>query len=410
MFYTDLVDDTKPNENEIKLKQHESEVKIDSLDELEIADHAVISFDEKTYCHCIIGKIDVENNRIEIFYYDDGNFECGIDEHLKNEKCIKSAGCKKAELFYDKKKFEIFKVKYSEEVKCLTPKETIDKANDLLGKTKYNVFENNDEHFASYCKTGKAGKLFLIDPQDVNPNEIFGGNIAQKLTANLAQQGTNVILVNTATHIATKFPRSIAAAALPAVAEAAGSVIGIGIEGITMGYDIHKKYKDKKDGKLSTLKFKKYIARRVTRGTFGVAGGIGGGIVGQMVIPVPVVGALVGGFVGGLVGAAVGYGQGILLGELVEKIDTKVKEKKEKEEEKPIKYHVLDKLVFKFQKNITEAKPENDGPVINNEDYDIYVINNLNDNLVEEATTDANAIELPLDLDVYISLNPSHKK
>ena len=50
-----------------------------------------------------------------------------------------------------------------------------------------------------------------------------------------------------------------------------------------MGYDIHKKYKDKKEGKLSTLKFKKYIARRVTRGTFGVAGGIGGGIVGQMV-------------------------------------------------------------------------------------------------------------------------------
>ena len=79
------------------------------------------------------------------------------------------------------------------------------------------------------------------------------------------------------------FIRSAISAALPSVAEAAGSVIGIGIESALMGYDIHKKYKDKKEGKLSTLKFKKYIARRVTRGTFGVAGGIGGGIVGQMV-------------------------------------------------------------------------------------------------------------------------------
>lgn len=42
------------------------------------------------------------------------------------------------------------------------------------------------------------------------------------------------------------------------------------------------------------MKFKKYIARRVTRGTMSVTGGIAGGILGQMVIPIPVVGAVVG--------------------------------------------------------------------------------------------------------------------
>jgi hypothetical protein len=387
-----------------KKLNHENEYQIHTLNELSIGDHAVLVFNDKTYCHCIIEKI--ENNNISIIYYDDGKNECDVILNTQQEKCRK-VGTKKAEIInFDQKKFEIFKVVYNEDDEiCLNSVQTLLKANELVGKTKYNIFENNDEHFAIYCKTGKAGKIFLLDPQEVNSNEVFGGSIAKKIKGNLAQTGTNIILVNTAKHLASRFPRSIAAAALPSVAEAAGSVIGIGIEGIAMGYDIHKKYKDNKDGKLSTIKFKKYIARRVTRGTFGVAGGIGGGIIGQLVVPVPVVGALVGGFVGGLLGAAVGYGQGVLIGELVEKIDTKIKEKKELVVEKTA-YNVLGNLVFKFDKDVLKEDDSAEAiPVINNDDYDIYVINNVDDNLVQNSVDDAVDIKLPLDLSLYISLN-----
>ena len=48
-----------------------------------------------------------------------------------------------------------------------------------------------------------------------------------------------------------------------------------------------------KDGKINDTKFKKYVAKRVTRGVNSVAGGVAGGIIGQMIIPVPVLGAVV---------------------------------------------------------------------------------------------------------------------
>ena len=224
MFYTDLIDNENKTEQSegTKANSHENEVKISSVDELSIADHIVIAFNDKNYCHCIVTNVNSKTNTIEIVYYDDGKVECdieraiefGIEEKEKKdetnkatEECARIPGVKKTDLLFDKDKFEIFKVIYTEEVKCLSVSQTIAKVNELVGESKYNVFENNDEHFANYCKTGKAGKLFVLDPQDVDPNEVFGGNIAKKLTSNLAQQGTNVILVNTATHIATRFPR-----------------------------------------------------------------------------------------------------------------------------------------------------------------------------------------------------------
>ena len=44
---------------------------------------------------------------------------------------------------------------------------------------------------------------------------------------------------------------------------------------------------------------------------------------------------------------------------------------------------------------------------INHDDYEIFVINNLNDKLVQETATDDHSIEL--DLDMYISINAENK-
>ncbi len=54
-------------------------------------------------------------------------------------------------------------------------------------------------------------------------------------------------------------------------------MIFAGIEGISTGYDIYKEHKKMQEGKIDRLKFKKYVAKRVTRGTVTVAGSVAGG-------------------------------------------------------------------------------------------------------------------------------------
>ena len=46
---------------------------------------------------------------------------------------------------------------------------------------------------------------------------------------------------------------------------------------MSVGFDIYKKHKELEEGKINKLKFKKYIAKRVTRGIASVGGGVAGG-------------------------------------------------------------------------------------------------------------------------------------
>jgi hypothetical protein len=414
-------EELKDTEVELKIVDKQNEKEIASLEELQPGDHAVIAFNDKQFCHVIVENVEVKPKKLQIIFYqlaESSVFaENAITDQNNNPEKVekskeKNIGVKESAIEVDFDKFRIYKVIYDEKSeKTLEPSETIKRAREHIGSAKYNVFMNNDEHFVIYCKTGKAGKLFLIDPKDVDVKNVLGGSIFDRIKGSLTMTGTHVLLVSTAKHISSSFPRNIAATSLPVVAEAAGSIIGIGVEGISMGYDIHKKYKENKDGKLGTIKFKKYVAKRVTRGTMGVAGGIGGGVIGQLVIPVPVLGALVGGFVGGIVGSAVGHGQGILLGELIEAIDNKVKDKQnhtkvketvEESESQERNFNVLQNLVWKFPEGITKPESkievesssqasqlETIAPVdinfvmnahegFDHKDYDVYVIDKAN--------------------------------
>lgn len=289
------------------------EAKVDKLSVLGAGDHIVISVDAQKFCHAIVGSLDADKGVIEVVYYDHTETQCSLDDYmlngpgcelksnrsnssssksstdsrkekkpkkadLKKKKECRKNGVKKSELLIDLSKVEIYKVNYDpDKESCLLAEETVEKARKLVGKEKYNVFVNNDEHFAIYCKTGKAAKLFVIDPSDLKAKKIIGRDISDKIVVNLAQEGGQILLVNTAKHIASKFPRSAISAGLPAAAEVAGGMIGVAVEGFSTSYDIYQKNKDRKDGKLSSIKFKKYVARRVTRGTMGVAGGVAGG-------------------------------------------------------------------------------------------------------------------------------------
>jgi outer membrane lipoprotein SlyB len=370
----------------------ETEHRIDSLEDLFQGDHViVINAENRKYCHALVESVDVKESLINVIYYVDTK----ETQQLSLDQVNGKSGVKTVGFAIDFKKVELYVVDYAPN-QCLTREETIEKAKKLDNQTKYNLFTNNDEHFCIFCKTGKAGKLFVLNPADISTKNIFGKSISSKVIGNLAQESGQVLLVNSAKHIATKFPRTAVATVLPVAAEGAAGLLGAGIESASASYDIYKKHKDLKEGKINDVKFKKYVAKRVTRGVNSVAGGIAGGVIGQIVIPIPVVGAVVGGLVGGLIGAAVGQGEGILLGELVEIVDTKIKENKAAANSSVVseteKFHVLDKLVYKFDKDVlkpeivikSEASIIQDASAkINDDDYDIYVLKDSNEIIKE---------------------------
>jgi hypothetical protein len=100
-----------------------------------------------------------------------------------------------------------------------------------------------------------------LNPSDLTAKNILGKDLSAKLVGDLAKSSGQIVLVNSAKHVASQFPRTATTVAIPAVAEAASGALGVGIESISMGYDIYKKRKEHKAGKISTLKFKKYLAR-----------------------------------------------------------------------------------------------------------------------------------------------------
>lgn len=403
----------------------ENEIKINNIDELNAGDHIIIVFNEKNYFHAILHSIQqlIENENkialLEITFYNSEKITDELKDYIvnnlykaKDEEEEKtsyvqlqySLGVIEAKLIYKKDKFDIYRVVYDEKVEaCLSSNKTLDKAKSLIGESKYNVFENNDEHFAIYCKTGKAGKLFLLESSHIDSQEIFGTTISEKVKGTIKGTGTHMLLVNIAQHVASRFPRSVIAASLPYVVKNATPLIGIGMETFSVGSDIHNMYLNNIQGKINNLRLKKYIAKRIGRSTGGLAGGAVGGIVGQVFIPIPVFGAVVGGFVGGLLGSAAGYMQGLLIGDVFEMVDNSWNKYITNKPSEQQKYDVLDNIVLKFEDSFvivdkkekelhnksieTENKDEIDDidsfEMINHEDYDIYVLDDDNKGSVE---------------------------
>jgi hypothetical protein len=203
---------------EIKIEKErgQNEKKITSIEELHPGDHIVIVFNDIDYFHAIL--VSTENIDFAyilelIFYSNNTSISTSLQELIEDNLYQKSEQIKnfvqKTKLIYDNCKYEIYKVLYDD---LITKTDvTLDKASNLIGESKYNAFENNDEHFAIFCKTGKAGKLFLIDTEI----ELFGSTIYDKIKNTLRRTGTNIILFNVAQRIASRFPRSILASSLP---------------------------------------------------------------------------------------------------------------------------------------------------------------------------------------------------
>jgi hypothetical protein len=208
----------------------ETENNIKHLKEILPGDHIVLVLGPEKYLHTILNSVYHEIDQIECIFYDNysENYQPLLAELLLGElreNAKEKSGIKQSLIRADLNKIEIYKINYDEPI-ILTPEQTLAKARKYVGQTKYNIFANNDEHFAIYCKTGKAAKLFIIDPKEITARNIIGKSVPEKLAQNLAQESGQIILVNTAKHVASRFPRTAASTAIPVAAEAAGALIG----------------------------------------------------------------------------------------------------------------------------------------------------------------------------------------
>jgi hypothetical protein len=379
-------------------RTHNNEKKVESSDEIHTGDHLVIVFNQLDYFHfLLVGMLEIledESSILEIIFYNNEKLSKNIQELIKtityfnedeDEKLKEPPVVQRLKIVFGKKSnYEIYKVVYNYVDDCLNVLETIDKATKLVGEQNYNVFENNDEHFAHYCKTGKAGKLLLIDTSEVEAKELFGTGIYDKMKHTIERTGRNVVLFKVAETIATSFPRNIVAANLPLILKKGTPLLSYTLEGLEISNAFYKKYKETKEGKLTNIKFKKFILKRLGKTAVGIAGGIVGGGIGQIWIPVPVVGAMVGGFVGSLIGGFVGYYQGILIGEVVENVDYKIHDLLKNlsiENVNNIDESLLNveddcEYVIVNEEDCVNCEIKEEKKKINHEDYDIYLLEN----------------------------------
>lgn len=135
-------------------------------------------------------------------------------------------------------------------IKCFSNQETLERAISDLGRRGYSLFANNCEHWARWCRTDdsyseqvfkfhhfvkqKAAALLIIDPGAL-------------LVKDLAVVGTE---------------------SLGTFLSAAGSgLVLTAVETISTVIDIRKKRKERREGGLSEMAFKKYVVRRITSGS-----------------------------------------------------------------------------------------------------------------------------------------------
>ena len=213
---------------------------------------------------------------------------------------------------------------------CSDPTIVIYRARSKLGNANYSPIENNCEHFAMWCKTGKQSSdqikkaLLMISNgvEEASKKEVATtvmGKAAAKATVKMTNEAAKIVVkrvasrslaqageysLKTGVEEAVKKATSKAGkGVLKTNSAALGLACGAVCEGISVLSDIRNMYKDLLKGQISKKEFRKVAKMRAVTGAGNLGGSTIGIAIGQAVIPVPFVGGLVGSVTGGLAGS-----------------------------------------------------------------------------------------------------------
>ncbi len=181
-----------------------------SIFELERGDHIALHRKAGLYWHhAIVEFIDYEKNEINVIHY------------IKSSKGLR--------VITGRYKFDKEVVYLMKHERCLDPETVVRNARRMIGDDNYNLFTNNCEHFAMWCKTGISSSDQIDKAEEmIVSNELkqTASQAGQGLVERGAREGANRAFMGTAARtghwVAQRGARVAASEALTRSASRAG--------------------------------------------------------------------------------------------------------------------------------------------------------------------------------------------
>lgn len=277
--------------------------------------------------HAIVTDVNAEKDEITLIHWT-------RDESDRRIKIVSE--CSKVEKDNEGLFNKMYRIDYPKDITKANDTELVlARARSRIGDTGYNLFTDNCESFATYCKTGVA-KSHQLAWLKGKVKEAVGNSVVMATRASI--NGACKILQSTVTVVKHTLP-----AVVNEVTGAAGNIIpaeaiehamkgsnwiGAGIviilESGFVIWDLSQAYGERKSGKTSRNDFIETAIQRVVEGIFGaglaIACSLGPELIGCAIgSPLGPVGIIIGGIVGGIIGGAVGKVVGTALGSLLGK-------------------------------------------------------------------------------------------
>jgi len=276
--------------------------RITTLDMLKQGDHICWHRDYIVYHHAIVDEI----NENSLTAFENTGHVIPVNG--------KFARIEKNRYEFSKRGDMLYRFDY-DECDSLSVEETMERANSRIDEARYNFFTNNCEHFATWCKTGKArsgqvgtfvGRLCLIASEISAKVGEEGLKFGTKILAQGAQSLNMIKEVGLQNGL--KIMEGAAMGSINGGMMALGIAINLAFDVGSFAYHTYKAHRRFKNNEISHDEFKrtrmKIGGECLGRFIFSTALGIAG----NFICPVigGVIGATLGGFIGRLVGAALG--------------------------------------------------------------------------------------------------------
>lgn len=256
-------------------------------DYLKPGDHIAWKRPYVIWHHALVTAVDTERNKVRVIHWSSQKGErAQITEELIDLK---------------KERGNLYRMDYSEEViKENPPRLVLARARSRLGDKGYDLFRDNCESFAAFCKKG------VERSQQVRWLRKWMVDQLKKALGSLAGKSLQLLK-------ASLLPQTVKVSTAEAVEKVANNLqwIGFGlvvaIEGVITIIDIKKLYRERKDGNLTRKVFIEEVTKRVTEAilTSGLAAA-GGLVAGPAGIFVGIIGGMCGKLVGSWLGPKIG--------------------------------------------------------------------------------------------------------
>ena len=256
-------------------------------DYLKPGDHIAWKRPYVIWHHALVTAVDTERNKVRVIHWSSQKGErAQITEELIDLK---------------KERGNLYRMDYSEEViKENPPRLVLARARSRLGDKGYDLFRDNCESFAAFCKKG------VERSQQVRWLRKWMVDQLKKALGSLAGKSLQLLK-------ASLLPQTVKVSTAEAVEKVANNLqwIGFGlvvaIEGVITIIDIKKLYRERKDGNLTRKVFIEEVTKRVTDAILvsGLAAA-GGLVAGPAGIFVGIIGGMCGKLVGSWLGPKIG--------------------------------------------------------------------------------------------------------